>query len=49
MSNEIDREGRQHIETEDARAGATNTGLRYVLIVSLALVIILFAAIYLFT
>ena len=37
-----------HITTQNARAGVTGHGVRYVLIVSLALVIIAFAALWLF-
>jgi hypothetical protein len=34
------------IEKQDARAGKTGMGVRYVLFISLALVVILFAALY---
>lgn len=37
-----------HITTEEARAGITGQGVRYVLIVSLALVIIALASLWLF-
>ena len=44
----MERQGDEvHIETEDARAGATPHVVRYVLAVSLALVLIAFAAIFL--
>ena len=49
MSNKIDSEGHQHIETDRARAGSTPGMTRYILGISLVLVIVLFAAIYLFT
>jgi hypothetical protein len=38
-------DGRQHIDTTRARAGATGAGVRWMLLVGLALVIILFAII----
>ncbi len=47
MSNEIDNEGHQHIDTDRARGGATPGMTRYVLAISLVLVIVLFALIYL--
>ena len=49
MSNKIDSEGHQHIDTDRARAGSTPGMTRYILGISLVLVIVLFAAIYLFT
>ena len=49
MSNEIDSEGHQHIDTDRARAGATPGMTRYILGISLALVIVLFALIYFLT
>ncbi|WP_326524741.1 hypothetical protein [Sphingomonas sp.] len=49
MSNHIDSEGHQHIDTEDARAGATPGMTRYILAMSLTLVVIVFALIYLLT
>ena len=48
MSNKIDRNGVQHIDTERARAGATPGMTRYILGASLALVVIIFAVILLF-
>ena len=35
-----------HIEAEDASAGSTNHGVRYVLAISLALVIVAFVLVY---
>jgi hypothetical protein len=49
MSNKIDKEGHQHVDTDRARAGATPGMTRYILGISLVLVIVLFAAIYLLT
>jgi hypothetical protein len=49
MSNEIDSEGHQHIDTDRVRAGATPGMTRYILMISLALVIAIFALIYLLT
>lgn len=46
MSNETDSNGHQHIDTDRARAGATPGMTRYILGISLVLVIALFAAIY---
>jgi hypothetical protein len=46
MSNETDSSGHQHIDTDRARAGATPGMTRYILGISLVLVIALFAAIY---
>lgn len=49
MSNDIDPEGHQHIDTDRARAGATPGMTRYILGISLPLVVIAFVLIYLFT
>ena len=49
MSNKIDSEGHQHIDTDRARGGETRGYMRYVLAVSLVLAIAAMAAIYLFT
>ena len=43
MSNEIDSQGHQHIDAERARAGATPGMTRYILGISLALVVVIFA------
>ncbi len=43
MSNEIDSEGHQHIDTDRARAGATPGMTRYILVMSLVLVVAIFA------
>ena len=43
MSNEIDSEGHQHIDTDRARAGATPGMTRYILLMSLVLVVAIFA------
>ncbi len=43
MSNNIDREGHQHIDTDRARGGTSPGVTRYVLLVSLVLVIAIFA------
>jgi hypothetical protein len=41
------REGEEvHVTTEEARAGSTNMGMRYVLAISLALVIVALSAIW---
>jgi len=41
------REGEEvHVTTEEARGGSTNMGMRYVLIISLALVIVALSAIW---
>jgi hypothetical protein len=45
MSNNIDSEGHQHVDTERARAAETPHIVRYILGASLALVIVLFAII----
>ena len=37
-----------HITTEEARAGTTNVGMRYVLAISLALVIVALSGIWIF-
>ena len=43
------REGDEvHVTTEEARAGATNVGLRYVLAISLALAIMAMSGIWIF-
>ena len=47
MSNKIDSEGKQHINTDRARAGATPGVTRYVLGISLVLIVVIFALIYL--
>ena len=47
MSNKIDSEGKQHINTDRARAGATPGVTRYVLGISLVLIVVVFALIYL--
>ncbi|MES2338095.1 MAG: hypothetical protein V4537_08375 [Pseudomonadota bacterium] len=49
MSNEIDSQGHQHIDGERARAGATPGMTRYILGISLTLVIVIFALIYFLT
>ena len=49
MSNKIDSEGHQHIDTDRARAGSTPGMTRYILAISLVLVVVIFALIYLFT
>ncbi len=49
MSNKMDSEGHQHIDTDRARAGATPGMTRYILAISLTLVIVLFALIYFLT
>ncbi|HET9511347.1 MAG TPA: hypothetical protein VFO80_09375 [Sphingomonas sp.] len=49
MSNKIDSEGRQHIDTDRARAGATPGMTRYILGISLVLVVVVFALIYFLT
>ena len=49
MSNEIDREGHQHIDTDRARGGATPGVARNVLVFGLILVIFFFALIYFLT
>lgn len=46
MSNQIDSEGHQHIDTERARGGETRGMMRYVLLISLVLVVVAFALIY---
>ncbi|WP_200911493.1 hypothetical protein [Sphingomonas sp. Leaf33] len=49
MSNHIDSEGHQHIDTNRARAGATPGMTRYILGISLVLVVVIFALIYFLT
>ena len=49
MSNQIDSEGHQHIDGDRARAGATPGMTRYILGISLVLVIVVFALIYFLT
>lgn len=49
MSNEIDSEGHQHINTNRARAGSAPGVTRYILATSLVLVIVSFALIYFLT
>lgn len=49
MSNNIDSEGHQHIDTDRVRAGATPGMTRYILGISLTLVIVIFALIYFLT
>jgi hypothetical protein len=49
MSNHVDSEGSQHVDTDRARAGATPGMTRYILGASLILVIVLFALIYFLT
>ncbi|MBN2972370.1 hypothetical protein JW805_10120 [Roseomonas aeriglobus] len=49
MSNHIDSKGQQHIDTDRARAGATPGMTRYILAISLALVVVIFALIYFLT
>jgi len=46
MSNKIDPEGHQHIDTNRARGGTTVGMMRYVLGISLTLVVIAFALVY---
>lgn len=41
----MDQDGRQHIGTEEARAGATPHMTRYILTISLVAVVVLFAVI----
>lgn len=43
MSNQIDREGHQHIDTDRARGAKPAGYMRYVLGISLVLVIVIFA------
>ena len=43
MSNQMDNEGHQHLDTDNARAGEAKGKMRYVLGVSLALVVVIFA------
>ncbi|MGK6321225.1 hypothetical protein [Sphingomonas sp. DT-204] len=43
MADEIDQDGVQHVDAERARAGATPGMTRYILGISLALLIIIFA------
>jgi hypothetical protein len=45
MSNEIDSEGHQHVETERARAAETPHVVRYILAAGLILIIVSFAII----
>jgi hypothetical protein len=47
MSNEIDQGGVQHIDTDRARAGATPHIVRYVLGISLALVVVVYGFLFL--
>jgi hypothetical protein len=47
MSNGIDQDGSQHVDAERARAGSTPGMTRYILAMSLVLVIVIFAVIYL--
>ena len=49
MSNNIDSEGHQHIDTDRVRAGATPGMTRYILAISLTLVVVVFALIYFLT
>jgi hypothetical protein len=49
MPNKIDNDGHQHVDTDRARAGATPGMTRYILGISLPLVIILFALVYFLT
>lgn len=49
MPNHTDNEGQQHINTDRARAGSTPGMTRYILGISLPLVIILFALVYFLT
>jgi hypothetical protein len=43
----MDRQGDEvHLSTEEARSGETGIGMRYVLAISLILVILLFAALW---
>ena len=49
MSNQIDPEGHQHIDTDRARGGETPGVSRYVLTISLLLVVVAFALIYFLT
>lgn len=49
MSNKLDSEGHQHVDTDRARAGATPGMTRYILSASLILIIVLFALIYFLT
>jgi len=46
MSNKVDPEGAQHINTDRARAGATPGMTRYILAISLVLIIVAFGLIY---
>lgn len=44
----MERQGEEvHLDTEEARGGKTGMGVRYVLVLTLALVVIAFAALYL--
>jgi len=49
MSNKVDSEGHQHINTDRARAGSTPGVTRYVLGASLVLIVVIFALIYFLT
>ncbi|MHA6722341.1 hypothetical protein [Sphingomonas sp. RS2018] len=49
MSNDIDSQGHQHVDTDRARAGSTPGVTRYVLGISLVLVVVVFALIYFLT
>ena len=44
MSDKIDSEGHQHVDTENVRAGATPGMTRYILAISLVLIIVIFGA-----
>ena len=44
----MDREGEEvHLNTEEARGGKTGMGVRYVLVISLTLILVAFAALWL--
>ena len=42
MSNGIDQDGAQHLDADKARAGATPHMTRYILAISLVLVVVIF-------
>ena len=48
MSNQIDNDGHQHLDTAEARAGSAPGVVRYILGISLVLVIVIFAGILLY-
>jgi hypothetical protein len=48
MSNQIDNEGHQHLDTTEARGGSAPGIVRYILGISLVLVIVIFAGILLY-